>query len=170
MAMRFLLRERKNRCGSRGLLAATKGAVLAEFLAAMPALLTTYLCFLQMAHVYAAGTVMRHATVVCARYASVAFPTNFIPNAADHARADGARNASWLEAVNYALGPWKGAVVVKSVDVQYGGGNPWGDVNAKVDYEYSCRVPVASRIVCRNAVVNKTIRASIALNGARYAL
>lgn len=154
----------------------SKGAVLAEFAVAFPVLITTYFCFLQMAQAYTAGLVLRHATVVTARYASVSLPSRFIPDRADHTgqgRGNGqGGNPAWEEVALAALGPWKNVARVKQVSVTIAGGgaDPWADVQTKADYEYTCRVPVAKYIVCRGGVLTRTVRVTSPLQGATYVL
>jgi len=145
-----------------------RGAVLIEFVIALPALVLPYLCFLQMAQAYTASLVMRHATMTVARYASVSYPSRFIP-AAD--QATGQRGSpSWNDAAVEALGPWKNVVRVKGAEVTFGSKDPWGDVSVKVDYEYACHVMVGRWIVCRDGLLNRTVRIVSPLQGATYSL
>jgi len=146
-----------------------RGAVLIEFVIALPALLLPYLCFLQMAQAFTAGLVMRHATMTVARYASVAYPAKFIP-AANHANGQTANSPSWPEAAAEALGPWKNVVRVKGADVSFAGNDPWGDVRVKVDYEYTCHIAIGRLIVCKDGVLSRTIRVVSPLQGATYSL
>jgi Flp pilus assembly protein TadG len=152
----------------RRLGAEQRGAALAEFIVAMPVLLLAYLSFLQMAHVYAASLVMRHATAVLARYASVSYGNNFI---ATEDQATGGDNPSWRDAAIEALGPWKTVVTVRGEpQVRFQGGtrDPWGDIETRAEFQYTCSVPMAKDIVCRNGVVIRSLQAVSPLHGARY--
>jgi hypothetical protein len=147
----------------------SRGAVLAELVVAFPVLLLAYLCFLQMAQSFAAALAMRHATVILARYASVTYPSRFIPKA-DRADGTGGRNPQWDDAVTAALGAWKDVIRVKAVSVEFEGGSrdPWGNIQSKVDYEYSCHVPIGKFIVCKNGFFTRTVRVVSPLHGATY--
>jgi hypothetical protein len=152
--------------------AAERGAVLAEFIVAFPVLMLTYFSFLQMAQAFTAGLVMRHATVAVARYASVAYPTRSIPDGADRATDGAGDNPSWREAAMQALGPWKDVVRVKAADVRVEGElrDGQGDLETRVDYEYSCHVPMAKYIVCRGGRITRSVRVESPLHGATYSL
>lgn len=143
-----------------------RGAVLAEFAIAFPVVLLAYLCFLQMAQGFTAGLVMRHATIVLARYASVSLPNRFIPDPADHAGST--NNPSFEDAARRALGPWQNAVHVKDVDVQVDGRDAWATLRTRADFEYACHVPMGKLIVCKDGVLTRTIRINSPLSGATY--
>jgi hypothetical protein len=154
---------------SPALLTCTKGAVLAEFIVALPVLLLSYFCFLQMGQAYTASLVMRHASMIVARYASVSYPTSFI-STADQSDDTGLRNASWKDVAQTGLGPWRDVVVVRGVQVHLAGGtrDPSGEIETKVDFVYSCHVPIAKFIVCQNTTFSRSIRVLSPLHGARY--
>jgi hypothetical protein len=159
------------RCGARRLRSDQRGAVLAEFVIAFPVLLAAYLCFLQMAQVYVAALVMRHSTVVVARYASVAYPSKFIPDQADRAREGGGElNPSWREAAQDGLGPWKDVIRIKGAKVSLESGNdPLSEIETKIDFEYACHVPIGRLIVCQDGLKLRSVQVFSPMNGAQYA-
>jgi len=148
-----------------------RGAVLVEMVLALPLLLLTYLSFLQIAQTFTAGLVMRHATVVVARYASVAYPAQVIPDESDRAGSSGGRSPDWSEAARRGLGPWADVVRVKDATVRLDWSRDGtGELESKVEYEYSCHIPIAKFIVCRDAHIKRTLQVRSPLHGAHYSL
>ncbi|WP_394828301.1 TadE/TadG family type IV pilus assembly protein [Pendulispora albinea] len=147
-----------------------RGAVAVEFLIAFMPLLYAFLCFTQMAFGFTAGVVMRHATTVVARYASVV--EGCVPHVAEAAEGEG--NENYMAAAKAALGPWNGRITVEKINVSYPGGSgagcskPFGDVSTTVAFRYQCGVPIGKNIFCRSGVLSKEIRAVSPNHGACY--
>lgn len=141
--------------GVRGFHRDRRGAVLVEFIVAFMPLMITFSSFAQMAQIVTARLMLRHATVVGARAASVISNAN--NNTPD--QKQGNNQDEIKAAVIAALGPtdpktglglWEKTMGDLTVDVndQSSCDDPYGLVTVRVRANYRCAVPFGNRLVC----------------------
>jgi Flp pilus assembly protein TadG len=120
-----------------------RGAVYVEFLVAFLPMLTLFLSIVQLADLYAAKLVVRHAAYRAARAGAVVFPDDPANYEDGASKMDDVRMAGLI--VMHA----KGTIIDGDVEVtsgtEYEPGQP---VNVKVTATYRCVFPVANRLVC----------------------
>jgi Flp pilus assembly protein TadG len=151
-----------------GLVADQRGAVLAEFVIVAVPLLITFFSFVEVAHVAAANLMVRHATIIGARAASVI--TNGNGNTPDQKRGTNEREIA--DGVITALGAGY-ARTMERVDVKVEDESTcddyFGMVRVTVTAEYRCSTPLGNVVVC-GADRRRTIKhvAQLPHQGARY--
>ena len=135
------------------------GAVLVEFIVAFVPMIVTFFSFTQVAQLFAAGLVMRHAAVVAARDASVSHGA-CIPNKEDlDDEGDAARAA---------VSVWNQRLHVVDVSTDYDEKDPFGDVKTTTSFAYDCTVPLGRLFVCPGGTVVRSFTVKLPHSGARY--
>jgi len=144
-----------------------RGAVYVEFLVAFFPMLTLFLSVVQLADLYAAKLVVRHAAYRAARAGAVVFPDDPANYAEASSKLDDVRMAGII--VLHA----KGTIIDGDVEVlsgtEYEPGQP---VNVKVTATYRCVFPIANRLVCTPFVLlpfrQLEAEATLSAHAARY--
>jgi hypothetical protein len=152
----------------------TKGAVYVEFLIAFIPLFTFFMCMVQISFLRVAQLVNRHAAVVAARAAIVILPDD---PAGYGGEAVGAGTGQRLDAITRAAKSALMAVTATpapKVTLTGGSGGTAnfgndGLVKVKVEFEYTCLVPVAAQIACGlDKKVTFVAEATMPIQGALY--
>ena len=133
---------------ARGFLSATRGAVYVEFLIAFMPLLMFFLSLIQLTWVNTANIVVKHAAVIATRAATIVIPDDQNEYDTDPGDASGER----MKAIESAArGPLFALAIVPSPRVSLPLGDTYsahGMVKVRVDYDFPCRVPIGSTVVC----------------------
>lgn len=148
-------RDQRGRAGR--LRRETKGAVYVEFLAAFLPIFLFFLALVQLAFIWTADLVVKHAATIGVRQAVVTFTDPTL---------NGGQQAIVEEAARFpiqALGN-AGSAQVEVV----GQGARDGIVTVTVRYNYACRVPGGSWLTCGGATKTMEAQASLPNQGVDY--
>ena len=120
-----------------------RGAVFVEFLIAFFPIGLLFLCLCELANLYAADLVVRHAAVRVARAGAVVFPDN------PASYPSGTSKLGDVQMAGYIVLAAKRSIVDAEIEItsgtEYEPGQP---VEARVIATHRCLFPIASRIVC----------------------
>ncbi|WP_394829558.1 hypothetical protein [Pendulispora albinea] len=132
--------------GLKRLIAEDRGAVVAEFVVAIIPLGITFFSFMQVAHLYTAHLVFKHAAFSAARAAIVTKSRCNPPMSGN----DNGRESDVEDALRDGLGAgvWQNTFGGLSTRVQYAGSDKYGPVTTTSKALYKCSVPLGRWIVC----------------------
>lgn len=155
-----------------GILRARRGAVLAEFAIAFMPICTMFLCLVQQSRYSIARLAALHAAEVSVRACAVIMQ----PNPGHDSNLNGP-DTDVDRAATIAMGPFEGSGEIahdKPVTCTPGtaGSTPENGVTDEVSLTmtYTCKVPVAQKIICPSGSLRNTFHAQFPHQGARYVL
>jgi Flp pilus assembly protein TadG len=137
-----------------------QGAVLAEFMVAILPMLLCFFVFTQIAHLYTANLVFKHAANVAARATVVITQKDLNPG-------KNGEEGDITDAAKAALGPWNAAFSNVSVSHTQAG-EQYGIITTTTTATFTCAVPMGRQIVCPGGTRTMTQAVALPLQGARY--
>jgi Flp pilus assembly protein TadG len=143
-----------------------RGAVTLETLIAVIPFLTFFFTCVQLAQLFTADLVVKHATM-CATRAAVVVLNEDETNPGDNGPDSDVVNAAAL-----ALGPWLTDGHLQDVSVTWkdasSRSDPSGKVSVTVTGAFQCRVPLGNVLVCGGTSRRLTFTATLPHQGAKY--
>lgn len=152
------------------LIRARRGAVLAEFAIAFMPICTMFLCVCQLSRYSIARLAVLHAAEVSVRACAVVIA----PDPGKEVNLDGP-DSDVQRAAQLAMKPFEGSGEIshtpptckfEGTDETANGGTDTVELHAT----YSCKIPVARRIVCSSGDKNIVVHAQFPHQGAKYKL
>ncbi len=156
---------RTNPTHGPGILKDRRGAALVEFVIAVVPMLTTFFGFVQVAKIYTANLVVKHAAITAARAAVVMIKKDNNPG-------EKGSKTDVKQAAGLALSPWITSGSISNVNVtvsdQSNMSDVYGPVRVQVQATYKCGVPMMGRVLCAGSRKILTAEATMPNQGARY--